>query len=144
MRDLVPNIVLILCVSLAPAVRLWRFGCRLVPLLLLLLVGFVVVARPAGAQQVYEAPVGLYRPNAFGLYDVLGNVWEWVDGCWNDGYGGAATDGSSWYAGDCGKRMLRGGSWYYGPGDLRSANRREFLVDYRGQAFGFRVARAVN
>ena len=57
------------------------------------------------------APVGSFQPNAFGLYDVLGNVWEWTVDCWNDEYSGAPTDGSAWDVGDCSVRVLRGGSW---------------------------------
>ena len=72
---------------------------------------------------VHTAPVGLFEPNAFGLYDVLGNVWEWTQDCWNDSYSGAPTDGSAWRSGDCSRRVLRGGSWGDAPGNLRSANR---------------------
>ena len=71
----------------------------------------------------YTAPVGSFAPNAFGLYDMHGNVWEWVEDCWNDTYSGAPADGSVWWSGDCAKRVLRGGSWVSGPGDLRAANR---------------------
>ena len=57
------------------------------------------------------ASVGSFDANAYGLYDVLGNVWEWVQDCWNDSYRGAPSDGSAWERGDCGRRVLRGGSW---------------------------------
>ena len=57
------------------------------------------------------APVGSYEPNAFGLYDVLGNVSEWTEDCWNETYAGAPTDGRAWRSGDCSLRVLRGGSW---------------------------------
>ena len=57
-------------------------------------------------------PVGQKRPNAFGLYDVHGNVWEWVQDCWNENYHGAPTDGSAWLTGDCRQRVVRGGSWF--------------------------------
>ncbi len=56
-------------------------------------------------------PVGLLEPNAFGLYDMSGNVWEWVADCRNDSYIGAPTDGSVWDAGTCSQRVLRGGAW---------------------------------
>ena len=70
------------------------------------------------------APVGSFRANGFGLHDVHGNVWEWVEDCWHGDYEGAPTDGSAWTSGgDCGSRVLRGGSWYFVPGFLRSANR---------------------
>ena len=59
----------------------------------------------------YTAPVGSFAPNAFGLYDVLGNVYEWTQDCSNGSYAGAPTNGSAWQSGDCGRRVLRGGSW---------------------------------
>ena len=69
-------------------------------------------------------PVGTFAPNAFGVYDVHGNVWEWVEDCWHYSYAGAPADGRAWESGSCNGRMLRGGSWGDGiPGDLRSANR---------------------
>ena len=58
------------------------------------------------------APVGSFAANAFGLYDMHGNVWEWVEDCFHDNYEGAPDDGSAWTAdGDCNSRVLRGGSW---------------------------------
>ena len=69
------------------------------------------------------APVGSFAANGFGLHDMHGNVWEWVEDCWNGRYDGAPRDGSAWLAGDCGKRVLRGGSWYHDPRYLRAANR---------------------
>ena len=69
------------------------------------------------------APVGSFSANAWGLHDLHGNVWEWVQDCWNDSYVGAPTDGSAWTSGDCGRRVIRGGSWGYNPRDLRSAFR---------------------
>ena len=90
------------------------------------------------------APVGSYRPNSFGLYDVLGNVWEWVDDCWNVYYRGAPTDGSAWLGGDCTRRVLRGGSWSVDPVSLRSANRIGFSAGSRDGDDGFRLARTVS
>ena len=92
----------------------------------------------------YTAPVGSFAPNAFGLYDVLGNVSEWTEDCWNNGYLGAPTDGSAWQAGDCSGRVLRGGSWSNGPWNLRSASRHGILAGSRGYSGGFRVARTIN
>ena len=57
------------------------------------------------------APVGSFGANGFGLYDMHGNVWEWVEDCWNASYVGAPSDASPWLRGDCAKRVLRGGSW---------------------------------
>ena len=95
-------------------------------------------------RQENTAPVGTYRPNGWGLYDVLGNVWEWVDDCWNESYSGAPTDGRSSYDGDCSKRVLRGGSWLDDPWSLRSANRLWSPVGNRSYSVGFRVARTIN
>jgi formylglycine-generating enzyme required for sulfatase activity len=83
------------------------------------------------------APVGSFRASPFGLYDTAGNVWEWVQDCWHNGYQGAPSDGSAWGAGGragCGRRVLRGGSWCIIPAPLRSAYR----YDYFG--LGFRLA----
>ncbi len=90
------------------------------------------------------APVGSFQPNGFRLYDVLGNVWEWVDDCWNEDYEGAPFDGSTWYRGDCSQRVLRGGSWNYDPDYLRSALRSWLQAGYRNDLNGFRLARTIN
>ena len=89
------------------------------------------------------APVGRYEANGFGLYDVLGNVWEWTQDCWNEGYAGAPSDGRAWERGDCGRRVLRGGSWNNVPGNLRSANRERSTADSRYDLTGFRIARSL-
>ena len=86
-------------------------------------------------------PVGLKKPNQFGLYDMIGNVWEWTQDCWNRNYEGAPTDGSAWTGGDCSRRVLRGGSWYGVPQDLRSADRIGFTAASRYDDDGFRVAK---
>ena len=89
--------------------------------------------------------VGSFNANTFGLYDVHGNVWEWVEDCWNDSYRGAPGDGSVWERGDCGRRVLRGGAWNSYPIFVRSAIRYWF---YPGNRFsgeiGFRVARTLD
>ena len=89
------------------------------------------------------APVGSYPANAFGLHDVHGNVWEWVEDCWNDSYNGAPSNGSAWESGRCEVRVLRGGSWDLEPGYLRSANRGWFTAGDRVINNGFRVARTL-
>ena len=94
---------------------------------------------------VWTSPVGAYQPNAFGLHDTLGNVWEWVEDCWHDDYDGAPRDGSAWTrGGDCGRRVVRGGSWSNVPRDLRSAFRDRLDADYRLGSLGFRVARTLD
>ena len=99
---------------------------------------------PVGCRdrQAQTAPVGTYRPNAFGVYDVLGNAEEWVEDCENHSYEGAPTDGRPWYSGDCARRMVRGGSYRDDAEDIRSAQRDSRPLAH--QAFkGFRVARSV-
>ena len=89
------------------------------------------------------SPVGSFPANAFGLYDVHGNVWEWVEDCWNDNYDGAPIDGSAWCTGISSIRVLRGGSWSYGPYYLRSAIRFRNSVGFRSINVGFRIARTL-
>ena len=90
-----------------------------------------------------SAPVGSFEANAFGLHDVHGNVWEWVQDCWNDSYVGAPSDGQAWEGGDCSRRVLRGGSWNLIPWFLRSADRDGITADYRDNYDGFRIARSL-
>ena len=89
----------------------------------------------------YTSPVGRYRANAFGVHDTIGNVWEWVEDCWNDTYQGAPADGSAWTAGQCDRRVLRGGGWDVIPRDTRSANRDSETSGARINYVGFRIAR---
>jgi formylglycine-generating enzyme required for sulfatase activity len=94
------------------------------------------------------APVGSFKPNGFGLYDMHGNVREWCEDAWHDNYKGAPTDGSAWLQGGNGfffrRRVVRGGSWVYGPQELRSANRSGFPVYQLYPGLGFRLARTLN
>ena len=88
-----------------------------------------------------SATVGYYQPNSYGLYDMHGNVWEWVEDCYNDSYVGAPSDGNSWTSGDCSLRVFRGGSWGAAPDYLRSSNRsRDKNYDREGNLLGFRLA----
>jgi formylglycine-generating enzyme required for sulfatase activity len=91
----------------------------------------------------FTAPAGGYAPNRFGLYDMLGNAWEWTEDCWNAGYAGAPADGSAWLAGDCAQRVCRGGSWSTVPRFARSAARYRNNADHRDNLTGFRLARTV-
>ncbi len=90
-----------------------------------------------------QRAVGGKKPNGYGLYDMLGNVWEWTEDCWNDGYQGAPADGSAWTQGDCSKRIVRGGSWFDVPIYLRSAARFGDRATRRINYDGFRVVRAL-
>lgn len=89
------------------------------------------------------APVGTFAANAFGLHDVHGNLWEWVEDCWNEGYARAPEDGSAWLSGDCSKRVLRGGAWSSNALTLRSAYRSSDDQNGRGSGRGFRVVRTL-
>jgi formylglycine-generating enzyme required for sulfatase activity len=88
-------------------------------------------------------PVDSFAPNAFGLYQMHGNVQEWVADCWRSSHQNASTDGVASNAGDCGRRALRGGSWYDGPQLLRAAARSGFYPAYRSNKIGFRIARSL-
>jgi sulfatase modifying factor 1 len=88
----------------------------------------------------YTAPVGTFRPNAFALYDMLGNVEEWTQDCWNASYLGAPKDASAVVTGDCALRAVRGGSWIDAPVGIRAAYRVGSPTTVRVYRRGFRVA----
>jgi formylglycine-generating enzyme required for sulfatase activity len=89
------------------------------------------------------ALVGSFAANAFGLHDMVGNVWEWTEDCWHESYQGAPTDGSPWTSGYCERRIVRGGSWNDHQHCLRSAYRGSPKSDGRSSYHGFRVARTL-
>jgi formylglycine-generating enzyme required for sulfatase activity len=99
---------------------------------------------PCASGHLHTAPVASFSPNAWGFHDVHGNVWSWTADCWNDSLAKAATDGSAQATGDCGRRVVRGGSWANGPRDLRSAVRDSNAADDRTGNLGFRVARDID
>jgi len=88
-------------------------------------------------------PVGLHGANAFGLADMLGNVWQWTADCWNDNYSGAAKDGSARSTGDCTKRVMRGGSWRSDPETIRSSARLPVNANEHWNFGGFRVVKTI-
>lgn len=86
-------------------------------------------------------PVGSLPANPWGLYEVHGNVLEWVADCWHSDYADAPSNGGVWAGGNCGRRVLRGGCWLNGPGGLRSADRVHAMPTSRYPFVGFRLAR---
>lgn len=90
------------------------------------------------------SPVGSFKPNAFGLYDMAGNVWQLVQDCYHDDYNGAPTDGSGWITGVCHDPVVRGGSWETDPRELRSARSSKFSDDDQDFHIGFRLGRTLS
>ncbi|WP_404479930.1 formylglycine-generating enzyme family protein [Novosphingobium sp. BL-52-GroH] len=87
------------------------------------------------------APVRTFPANPFGLYDMLGQTFEWTRDCWNEDYRGAPADGSPWMTGDCAVHPSRGGSWNLDARIARSSQRARDDHDYQGNMVGFRIAR---
>ena len=89
-------------------------------------------------------PVKSFKPNAWGLYQVHGNVWDWVEDCWNANYDSAPKDSQTRTAGDCKYRVLRGGAWYNYASGLRAASRHLDAPATHKSGIGFRVARSLD
>jgi formylglycine-generating enzyme required for sulfatase activity len=92
---------------------------------------------------VTTAPVGSFRPNAFGLHDLFGNVFEWVEDCWSDDYENAPTDGLAMVTHGCAEHEMRGGSWFSAPRYVTASYRNRFAHDYRSSSVGIRLVRVV-
>ncbi|VXB08767.1 bifunctional serine/threonine-protein kinase/formylglycine-generating enzyme family protein [Massilia sp. 9I] len=103
---------------------------------------FTYNGSPRGAYRQGTTPAGMFPANPWGLYDMHGNVWEWVQDVVHENYEGAPLDGSAWETGgDQARRILRGGSWLYNPRYLRSALRNGFSSVLSNDIVGFRVVR---
>jgi len=98
---------------------------------------------PQGAYLRKTVPVGSYPANAFGLHDIHGNVYEWVEDCWNPNHSGAPANGKARKDGDCKFRVMRGGSWVTHGYQMRASKRLRYTTDYRYDDYGFRVARTL-
>ena len=94
----------------------------------------------SGSWRQHTVPVDSFDPNQWGLYQVHGNVWEWVEDCWSRSHAGAFIGGSARQGPSTCKRVLRGGSWLNGPPGLRSARRHAAEPSFRRSDVGFRVA----
>jgi formylglycine-generating enzyme required for sulfatase activity/uncharacterized caspase-like protein len=99
---------------------------------------YTYASEPKGKYLEQTIDVGSFPPNAFGLYDMHGNVWEWCQDDWHDNYINAPKDGSAWTSQSGNNKLLRGGSWLNDPGNCRSACRGDYNLD-GSYNFGFRV-----
>jgi formylglycine-generating enzyme len=90
---------------------------------------------------IFTAPVGSFKASAFGLNDMLGNVFQWTEDCWHEDYKGAPIDGSARTDGDCSEHELRGGSWFTTPAFVRASYRNHFATNYRTSSVGIRLVR---
>jgi formylglycine-generating enzyme len=92
---------------------------------------------------VFTAPVGSFKASAFGLNDMLGNVFQWTEDCWTANYKDAPIDGSARADGNCSEHELRGGSWFSSPGYVRADYRNHFATNYRASSAGIRLVRDI-
>jgi formylglycine-generating enzyme required for sulfatase activity len=90
---------------------------------------------------IFTAPVGSFKASAFGLNDMLGNVFQWTEDCWHEDYKNAPIDGSARTDGDCSEHELRGGSWFTTPAFVRASYRNHFAANYRTSSVGIRLVR---
>jgi formylglycine-generating enzyme required for sulfatase activity len=102
---------------------------------------YVWSAHPCDDGFAETAPAGKFKPNAFGLHDMSGNVREWIEDCFHLNYTGAPADGSAWQEATCEKRVVRGGGWIDGFQTVRSAYRHTLVAAQQAYHVGFRIAR---
>src|SRR5207244_1436643 len=99
-----------------------------------------------GRKEAYRGrpiPVDSFAPNGFGIYNMQGNVWQWVEDCARKNYSAAPSDGGAVSGGNCDQRVLRGGAWNSVPGALRAASRMFYWPDYQQYYSGIRLARSL-
>ncbi len=89
------------------------------------------------------APVASFTPNAFGLHDMIGSLWEWVADCYYPSHAGSSANGRARTSAPCDKRVPRGGGWSSGPRILKSAVRGSHVAEMRTASYGFRIARSL-
>jgi len=92
---------------------------------------------------ISTAPVKSFAANAYGLYDMHGNVWEWTNDCWHDNYTGAPYDGSAWTEKKCRQKVLRGGSWTNEKENLRTSTRFRGFSIKKDHDIGFRLIQKI-
>jgi formylglycine-generating enzyme required for sulfatase activity len=98
---------------------------------------------PEGSYRKATVPVDSFEPNAWKVYQLHGNVWDWVEDCWSENYASAPSDGSAQVTHGCELRVIRGGSWMNSPNYLRAAGRQKYSAGTRAKEIGFRVARTL-
>jgi formylglycine-generating enzyme required for sulfatase activity len=98
---------------------------------------------PKGEFRKKTVPVDSFEPNPWGLYQMMGNIYEWTEDCYHKTYDGAPTDGSAWISGDCNRMVFRGGAWLFAPWHLRAASRGSVAGESSHVVGGLRVARSL-
>lgn len=104
---------------------------------------FPYILGEKGTYRRKTIPVGSFKPNPFGLHDILGNAFEWTQDCWNESHKGNPGDGRARTDGDCKFRLMKGGSWVNHAYQIRAAKRTRYTTDYRYDDYGFRIARTL-